>query len=68
MLDPELKKKIKAEKQINELLVELQRISIKISEAPLEDLDKKIFTEFLERAYYSRDVLREELAKYHQKY
>jgi hypothetical protein len=64
MIKKENRKEIvKAEKEINDLLVELERITRKVNVCPIEDLDKEIFLEFKERVYYSRDKLREKLTK-----
>ena len=66
MIEKELKKIKKEEKALHELLVELEKVSRMVNNCPLQDFDKKLFGEFLERVYYSRDEIREKLSKYPQ--
>ncbi len=64
MIEKELKKIKKEEKTLHELLVELEKVSRMVSNSPLQNFDKKLFGEFLERVYYSRDANRKKLANY----
>jgi len=66
MIEKELKKIKKEKKTLNELLGELEKISRRINNCPLKDFDRKLFGEFLERVYYSRDEIKEKLANYHK--
>lgn len=66
MIEKELKKIKKEEKTLNELLVELEKISRRLTNCPLKDFDRKLFGEFLERVYYSRDEIREKISNYYK--